>query len=187
MTVVDANVPCVLSVRPITCRAAISGRNQMKRISSVLSALVLLLTATMAFAGPYSSDQSGAPADATPGAANCQNTLGNNSYNCNVKSSFGAPFTDCYEFTSPGATSIHFDMFPVGLNATLGCSCDPTGGFQKPKFNGSPNSFSCDGTDGSEFFDFTGKVTSKNIKGHISADSGDSFVFSCTKRTSACP
>jgi hypothetical protein len=168
-------------------RRRISGRNQMKRTSSVVSALLLLLTATMAFAGPYSSDQAEAPADEAPSSGNCQAKLGNNSYNCSVKSSFAAPFTDCYEFISPGSTSSHFDMFPVGLGATIGCSCIPTGGFQNPKFNGSPNTFACDGTDGSEFFDFTGKVTSNKISGRASADTGDSFVFSCTKRSSACP
>lgn len=158
----------------------------MKRTVSVLSMLLLALTATMAFAGPYTSDQSRSAADKTPSAKNCQTTLGNNSYACNVKSSFGTSFTDCYEFTSPGVTSANFDMFPVGLDATLGCSCDPTGGSQNPKFNASPNAFNCTGVSGEEAFDFAGKATSTKIKGIIAGENGDSFVFSCTKQATAC-
>jgi hypothetical protein len=159
----------------------------MKRITSVLSGLLLLLTATVAFSDPYNNP---APLEQTGGAnaasRSCQTALDSNSYNCMVKSSFGAPFTDCYQFGPPSVSS-HFDMLPIGLGHELGCSCDPTGSFKNPKFNGSPNAFDCVGTDGTEEFDFAGKVTSSKISGHISADSGDSFVFSCTKRSTSCP
>jgi hypothetical protein len=158
----------------------------MNRIGSILSALLLLLVTTTAFAGPYSSDQSGTATEAAPSSGNCQNKLGNNSYECGVKSSFSAPFGDCFEFSSPGIESSHFDLSTVGLGATLGCSCNPTNGFGNPKFNGSPSSFTCTGTDGSEFFAFTGKVSGANVKGHAAADVGDSFVFSCVKRSTPC-
>jgi len=159
----------------------------MNRIGSILSALLLLLVATTSFAGPYSSDPSGTATDEAPSSGNCQARLGNNAYDCAVKSSFAAPFVDCYQFTSPGTESSNFDLAPVGLGSTLGCSCNPTGGFQNPRFNGSPNTFDCTGTDGTEFFDFTGKVTSSNVKGHVAANVGDSFVFTCVKRSSPCP
>ena len=159
----------------------------MNRIGSILSALLLLLVATSTFAGPYSSAKSETATDASPSSGNCQARLSNNAYDCSVKTSFSAPFTDCFQFTSPGSESSNFDLTPIGLGSTLGCSCNPIGSFQSPGFNGSPNTFDCVGTDGTEFFDFTGKVTSKNIKGHAAANVGDSFVFDCVKRSSACP
>src|ERR1700674_5613313 len=100
----------------------------MNRIGSILSALLLMLVATTTFAGPYSSEKSGTATDAAPSSGSCQARLGNNAYDCAVKSSFGAPFLDCYQFTSPGSESSHFDFFAVGLGSTLGCSCNPTGG-----------------------------------------------------------
>lgn len=158
----------------------------MKRIASVLSALFLLLTATVAFSGPYSSNQPEAIAPDSSSSGNCQTKLGNNAYDCNFASSFGSPFTDCFQFESPGMVSSHFDLLVSGLMGTLGCSCDPTGSLTNPQFNGSPNAFDCVGTDGSGFYDFAGKVTPKKISGHVAADSGDSFLYSCTKRSSPC-
>jgi hypothetical protein len=159
----------------------------MKRAGSAFSVLIVPLIAMIAFASPepyFSSQPSELAAPSTP--ANCETKLDNNSYDCNVKSSFGTSFTDCYEFTSPGTISSHFDLFPVGLGTTLGCSCDPVGSFAKPRFNGSPNAFDCDG--GSpEAFDFAGIVTPTKIKGHISSSVGDSFLFTCNKRSTPCP
>jgi hypothetical protein len=158
----------------------------MKRIGSILSALLLLLVTTTAFAGPYSSGQSGTATEAAPSGGNCQNKLSNNSYVCGVKSSFSSPFVDCFEFSSPGSESSNFDLSTVGLGATLGCSCNPTNGFGNPNFNGSPASFTCTGTDGSEFFSFAGKVSGAQIKGHVAANAGSSFVFSCVKTSTPC-
>jgi len=159
----------------------------MKGIATVLSASFLMLTATVAFSNPYVSNQPETTSIDSSSSKSCQTTLDNNSYDCNVASSFGAPFTDCYEFISPGSESTHFDLFPAGLDSTLGCSCDPTGSEKSPKFNASSSAFDCDGTDGTEYFDFAGKVTSKKVSGHISANNGSSFLFTCTKRSSPCP
>jgi hypothetical protein len=159
----------------------------MKRIASVLSASFFMLTATVAFSNPYGSNQPDTTSVDSSSSNNCQTKAANNSYDCVVASSFGSPFTDCYEFVSPGTDSVHFDLFPVGLDATLGCSCDPTGSEKKPSFNSSASAFDCDGTDGEEYYDFAGKVSTKKISGHISANNGDSFLFSCTKRSSPCP
>ena len=158
----------------------------MNRIGSILSGLLLVLVATTVFASPYSSDQSGLAAEAAPSSGSCQNRLGNNAYNCNVKSSSGTHFTDCYEFISPGSESAHFDLGAVGFGADLGCSCNPVGGFHHPRFNGSPVAFNCVGTGGSVLYDFAGKVTSHNIKGKIATDVGDSFVFTCVKTSDNC-
>lgn len=159
----------------------------MKRIASVLAASFLMLTATVAFSNPYGSNQPTTTSIDSSSSKSCQTTLDNNSYDCAVASSFDGPFTDCYEFISPGKESAHFDLFPVGLDATLGCSCDPTGSEKSPKFNASASAFDCDGTDGVEYYDFAGKAGSKKVTGHISADNGDSFLFACTKRSSPCP
>ena len=159
----------------------------MKRTAGVLAVSFFLLTATVAFSNPYTSDQSESTAtENSSSGGNCQAKLDNNAYDCTVASSFGSPFTDCYQFISPGSDSSHFDLFPAGLGATQGCSCDPKGSEAHPQFNASPNAFDCDGTDGSEFYDFAGKVSSKKISGHVSANTGDSFLFTCTKRSSPC-
>jgi hypothetical protein len=155
----------------------------MKRTGSFLAALFFLLTATLASSNPYLPDQPDTTASSAASSGSCQTKLGNNAYDCNVAPSFSAPFTDCYQFISPGSVSTHFDLFPVGLGSELGCSCDPTGSIKNPKFNGSPNAFDCDGGGG---FDFAGKVTPTKISGHISSSTGDSFLFVCKKRSSSC-
>ena len=158
--------------------------SSMNRIGSILSGLLLVLVATTVFAGPYSSDQSGPAAEAAPSSGSCQNRLGNNAYDCKVKSSSGDSFLDCFQFVSPGSLSIHFDL---EIGGTAGCSCNPIGGFQHPRFDGSPVAFSCVGANGPDSRVFAGKVMSHKLKGKIADSAGDSYVFSCVKRSSFCP
>jgi hypothetical protein len=148
--------------------------------------LPLLVTAAYADSNPYiSTEPSGVSSPAAAAAAaNCQTKLDNNAYDCNVKSSFSTTFTSCYQFISPGTVSSAFDLAVSGLSGSnLGCSCNPTGSFKKPKFNGSPETFDCVGTNG---FQFTGKVSGKKINGSGSTSVGDSFLFTCTVRSTAC-
>src|SRR5215469_7529084 len=118
----------------------------MKRTAGVFCLVVVLCLTKVAFAdsNPYLSS---GPLDlaSASSAASCQTTAGSNSYDCQVKPSFNAaPFTDCYEFISPGSVSTHFDLVPFALAEELGCSCEPTGSFNNTKFNSSPNKFDCD-------------------------------------------
>jgi hypothetical protein len=155
----------------------------MRRMAAVCCVLVLPFLATVASAdsNPYVSTQRSEVS--TPDSApNCQTKLDNNAYDCEVKSSFGSPFMSCFQFVSPGSVSDNFDLDVSGLG-DLGCSCNPTGTFNKPKFNGSQKSFDCVGTIG---FDFTGMASGKKLTGRVSSSIGDSFVFKCTKRSSAC-
>src|SRR6266478_8456860 len=128
----------------------------MQRVVAVFCvlALPLLVTAASADSNPYVST---ALAAISPEAAagNCQSKLSNNAYDCHAKSSFGTKFLDCFQFVSPGTVSGSFDLVVSSIGAELGCSCNPTGSFKKPRFNRSPNAFDCVGTDG---FNFTGRV-----------------------------
>ena len=151
----------------------------MKRIAGACAAVVI---AVVALAQPYKAPEGNSPALAP--VTSCETVLDNNTYSCNIKSSFSTSFTDTFTFASPGTVSSHFDLTVAGLGSTLGCSCNPTGSLKNPKFNASKNAFSCDGAPGGEAFDFTGKVSgSGKIKGHISGSTGDSFIYECTKGT----
>jgi hypothetical protein len=159
----------------------------MKRLLTMIATLTLPLIASVAFAGPY--DSLGlAQAQITPdsGKSSCQAKLSNNAYDCTVARSFSGPFSDCFQFISPGSVSGHFDLIPAGLGATLGCACDPTGSVNSPTFNASSSSFTCTGDDGISAFSFAGKVSNNSMKGHAESDPGDTFIYGCKKRTSAC-
>src|SRR5437868_1179497 len=160
----------------------------MRRAAAVFFVLVLPFFVTFASAdsNPFvSTEPSGISSpEAAATAGNCQTKLDNDSYDCQLKSSFSTNFTSCFQFVSPGSVSSAFDLAVTGLGGdNLGCSCNPTGSFKKPKFNGSPNAFDCVGTNG---FNFTGKLNGKKINGSASSAAGDSFLFTCTVRSVSC-
>jgi hypothetical protein len=164
----------------------------MRRFAAVFCLLILPLLARVAFAADSNPYVSTEPSEVSSldFAANCQTKLDNKAYDCEVKSSFGSPFESCIQFLSPGSLSANFDLVVVGLGQQLGCSCNPTGSFKSPRFNGSPNAFDCvtpqDFFFGNEGFDFTGQVTGKKLTGRAASSLGDSFRFKCTMRSSAC-
>lgn len=157
----------------------------MKRLLIILASVMLPLIASAALAGPYDSASSAIAPES--GKSSCQDKLGNNGYDCTVVASNGAPFSDCFQFVSPGRESTNFDMFPVYLGALVGCSCDPKGSATNPKFNTSANSFSCAGYDGIQARAWSGKVSNKSLKGHVAGALGESYTYTCKKRSSPCP
>ena len=151
--------------------------------------------ASTAVAGPYEHPNAQSLKAASPPKPKdtCQSLLDNNAYDCEVVSSFGTSFTDCFQFISPGFVSFNFDLFPIGLGSQLGCACDPKGDFNNPSFNSSKN-FDCVGDFfGIEQFSFEGSVEGKpsppdgRIKGQATGSVGDTFNFQCTQRSVPCP
>jgi len=155
-------------------------------------ALIALATslalATFAHAGSYDAPPQAASLQLGASKPTCATILTGRSYDCTVVSSFNAtPFTDCYDFLAPSMSS-QFDLHPVGLGATLGCSCNPTGSVKKPKFNQSKQ-FTCVGDAQGTVFTFEGKVAAsgKKITGGRDASAvGNTFLYSCTVRASGC-
>ena len=113
----------------------------------------------------------------SPSAAaggNCQAKLVGNSYACNIKVSNGPPKTDCFEFTTEGASQ-NFDFFDSTNN--FGCACDTTGSFKSPKFDGSANAFECVDNSGTQI---NGKIKGKKISGQGTDGNGNSLIYTCT-------
>jgi len=143
---------------------------------------MLLMAGTSAFAEPWRRDaqeQSGSIGNLE--SENCQSHLGNHSYLCHVKSSFGSDFTDTFAFTSPGIQSSRFDLEVAGIpDTTFGCACVPGGGFADPSFDDS-FVFHCVGPFGVGQMSFRGAVTGagkiKPAEGVSS--SGDTFAIKC--------
>jgi hypothetical protein len=111
---------------------------------------------------------------------NCEDVLNSNVYRCEVKSSFGTQFTDCFRFTSPGFQSQHFDLFPDLLGEVLGCECKARGTFENPQFNES-RFWHCASAGGAilgiSFEGAAGQV--KLFRTEAVNEFGDSFVFDC--------
>jgi len=120
---------------------------------------------------------------AEAGGGNCQGKLVGKSYDCNTKYSGVSPTSDCFEFET-GGFSKNFDVIIDGL-VDYGCSCDTTGSFNSPSFDGSSSSFDCLST--SSGFLLNGKVKGKKLSGQGTSESGDSAIFTCVERSSACP
>ncbi len=135
----------------------------MARSTSQLMIVVLSVCLTGLFAG--SSAAAG---------GNCQAKLVGKSFDCNIKNSDGPATTDCFEFSTEGASQ-HFDFFDLTNN--FGCACATTGSFKSPKFNSSPDSFECVDGSGDQI---SGKLKGKKISGHGSSNDGSSLIYSCT-------
>lgn len=139
------------------------------------SARFLALTSFFAFvmgllADPPSSVASG----------NCQARLVGNSYDCSLKVSDIGQQTNCVEFAH-GEISTNFDLVIPGVQ--LGCSCLAKGSFKSASLDASADAFECVSGDG---FEFNGKVASGKISGQGANDAGESFIFSCTVRSTPC-
>jgi hypothetical protein len=151
----------------------------------VLTLVSALALGSHAQANDYTAAPSRAAAAASTPKTTCQTLLGNNSYQCNVTSSLGGTFTDCFQFFSPGKVSSNFDLVVIGYNPFLhmGCACGAKGSLSKPTFNAGTN-FVCDTGDG---FNFGGKASKTKIsKGFVESQSGSSFVFECTPSATSC-
>jgi hypothetical protein len=109
-------------------------------------------------------------------------------YACEVKSSFGGDFHDCFQFVTPHPTvSNSFQLTVVALGDTLVCNCGAGGKFGSPKFDVSNSFFCATQEDGmNSTFVFIG--TSINggralVKGQAFSEAGNQFVFSCKPDT----
>jgi len=109
-------------------------------------------------------------------------------YLCDVKSSFGGEFQDCFEFLTPHSTvPSSFQLTPVGLGDNLVCNCGASGKFGAPTFDSSSSFFCASQENGSgSTFVFLGKsIKGGKIigKGQAFSEAGDQFVFSCKPDT----
>jgi hypothetical protein len=108
----------------------------------------------------------------------------NHVYECQVQSSFGTAFTDCFRFASPGSQSRHFDLAVDGLPEQVqGCACQPTGTFLAPRFNAS-RTFVCvaSGKSGGLGIEFQGTPAVGGLvidQGKAVSETGGSFAFLC--------
>lgn len=90
-------------------------------------------------------------------AATCEDQIGSgtNTYKCTgtlrlPNGTIAQNFSDCVTFTIPAARTLaDFDAFSQATNATLGCTCAPTGKASSPKFSSSTQ-FNCVAPEGFE-------------------------------------
>jgi len=149
---------------------------------------IMVASGPVAFANNYARGSSRAVV-AAASKPNCQTLLDNNSFQCHIKSSFGADFNDCFQFFSPGVSSSQFDVVVVGLTPEhLGCACDAKGSLKDPKFYAS-KSFDCLGNSFGAY-SFKGKVAGgsklKIKKGLVTNSFGDTYVYECTLSPAPC-
>jgi hypothetical protein len=109
-------------------------------------------------------------------------------YVCEVKSSFGGDFQDCFQFVTPHPTVANsFQLTVVMLGDSLVCNCGAAGKFGAPKFDTSNSFFCATQEDGmNSTFVFLG--TSINggralVKGQVFSEAGNQFVFTCKPDT----
>jgi hypothetical protein len=117
------------------------------------------------------------------GRQNCQDLLDNIAYLCRVKSDFGTPFEDCFQFTSPGNQSLDFDLSIAGLGEILSCDCKAGGSFARPQFSESRDFHCVTPVFTSLSIAFEGQVSGHGNKikqGHAVNEFGDAFVYECT-------
>jgi hypothetical protein len=120
---------------------------------------------------------------ASPSQANCQDLLGNRTFECVVKDDDGDQFDDCFTFTTPGEQSEDFDLFSADLSGVLSCDCKATGKFSAPNF-GESNSFHCATTSESGLglaFDSKIKRRGRRLLGEAVSETGTSFMFRCDR------
>ena len=124
---------------------------------------------------------------ATPAAAapTCVDLLAGKVFRCQVTTSFGRTFEDCYRFAAPGTRSPELDLVTDLVDDRFGCACQPRGTLKRPVF-GLTKAFTCSGGGTSGLFTLTlaAKVAGKNQKtkirgGRGTNDAGDSFLFQC--------
>ena len=116
------------------------------------------------------------------GAMNCEEALVGKRYRCTVKSETGFVGDVCFEFVSPGTASPNFDLVGSSFfGDTLGCMCQATGSFKRPRFNES-TAFLCGSRTSRN--SAIGKVSGngkKITKGHYNFDGTPvAHVFTCT-------
>jgi hypothetical protein len=75
-----------------------------------------------------------------PALADCQDLLGNRSYQCRVNDDRADAFDDCFSFTTPGEQSQDFDLFSDLFGDVLSCDCKVTGTFRTPSFGAATRS-----------------------------------------------
>ena len=115
-------------------------------------------------------------------AASCEELLAGKRYRCTVKSETGFAGDVCFEFVSPGTASPNFDLVGSSFfNDRLGCMCQATGSFKRPRFNES-TAFLCGSQTNRN--SAVGKVSGngkKITKGHYSfSGTPVAHVFTCT-------
>jgi hypothetical protein len=115
--------------------------------------------------------------------ADCQDLLGNRSYQCRVKDDRADAFDDCFSFTTPGEQSQDFDLFSDLFGDILSCDCKVTGTFRTPSF-GAANSFHCVSRSDAAFglaFDGEIKRRGRRLVGEGVNEFGNSFFFRCDR------
>ena len=83
---------------------------------------------------------------ATPAAAapTCVDLLAGKVFRCQVTTSFGRTFEDCYRFAAPGTRSPELDLVTDLVDDRFGCACQPRGTLKRPVF-GVTKAFTCSG------------------------------------------
>jgi hypothetical protein len=109
-------------------------------------------------------------------------------YACQVKSSFGGDFQDCFQFVTPHPTVANsFQLTVVALGDTLVCNCGAAGKFGAPKFDTSNSFFCATQEDGmNSTFVFLGNSINGGralVKGQAFSEAGNQFVFTCKPDT----
>jgi len=142
------------------------------KYQAILGGLVL----TLAVAGSAPLVQAG---------KNCEDLLDNNAYRCEItfEGNPGESFEDCLIFDSEGLTLGDFDLFVVGLDEVLGCSCEGKG----KKFDNSKQFVCVGGPEGDNVsvgddVSFSGKVKAKGKKiknGQVVFEDGGSYTYKC--------
>jgi hypothetical protein len=137
--------------------------------SIVLTAAVLAMTAAPSVAG-----------------TTCAERLAEKTYFCNVKSSFGTEFNDCFEFGFGGSQLVisALDSDP------LVCECAVKSSFSRPQFEvGQKHTCVTSAADHVTGFSYIGKASGngrkiRNMQGI--SETGDTFIMNC-EQVEACP
>lgn len=138
----------------------------------------LLLTSTVAVAGPFSGEGTSAR-EAAASSTNCADRLGNSVYACDFKRNDGFTFAASLTFSqSP------FTLTVESLGFSLTCTCATIGPFNHPDFLASKTRWVCVGS-GDFAAVFEGDVGGHGKISKVTAANNttpDTFVASCTRQ-----
>jgi hypothetical protein len=123
---------------------------------------------------------------ASEARADCQSLVGSQLYRCEVLSSLGTRFSDCFQFRSRGFRSTGFKLLIEGHGSVQSCACKIGGTFTRPRF-GASTAFLCATPPSARTgLALEGTALSRlRIRGEAVNDLGIAFAFSC-RRVSRC-